>query len=88
MAPGPAVHDQTTGKRDDPAADRVQGDHADEQERDHHHGRAALPGAVSACDHSLGNADDQRNGEHHAARLGEPKPVTEPSPIASETRHA
>jgi hypothetical protein len=43
---------------------------------------------VSPCDSNSGNADQKRNGEDHSAGLGEPKPVTEPSPIASESRHA
>jgi hypothetical protein len=43
---------------------------------------------VSACDHNLGNADQKRNGEDHSAGLGEPKPMTEPPPIASESGHA
>jgi hypothetical protein len=42
---------------------------------------------VSACGHHLGDADQNCNGEEHSAGLGEPKPVTKPSPIASESRH-
>jgi hypothetical protein len=57
MTPEPTVQDETTNKRDDSAADGVQGDHADQQECEHHQGCAALPVAVSACDHNLGNAD-------------------------------
>jgi len=84
----PIVQDETTNERDDSAADGVQGDHADQQECEHHQGCAALPVAVSACDHDLGNADKKRNGEKNSAGPGEPKPVTEPPPIASESRHA
>jgi hypothetical protein len=43
---------------------------------------------VSSCDRNAGNADEKRNSEQHSAGLGEPKPVTEPSPIASESPHA
>jgi hypothetical protein len=43
---------------------------------------------VSARHHNPGNADKKRNGEEHSAGPGEPKPVTEPPPIASESRHA
>jgi hypothetical protein len=57
MTPEPTVLDKTTNKRDDSAADPVQGDHADQQECEHHQGCAALSVAVSACDHNLGNAD-------------------------------
>jgi hypothetical protein len=55
--PEPTVQDETTHKRDDSAADGVQCDHADQQKCEHHQGCAALPVAVSACDHNLGNAD-------------------------------
>jgi hypothetical protein len=57
MTPEPTVQEQTTNKSDDSAADGVQGDHGDQQEREHHQGCAALPVAVSAGDHNLGKAD-------------------------------
>ena len=88
MMPEPTVQDETANNSDDSPADRVQGDHADQQECEHHHGSAALTVAVSPCDHNSGNADQKRNGEEHSAGLREPKPVTEPSPIASDSRHA
>ena len=88
MSPEPTVLDETTNQRDDSAADGVQGDHADKQDCEHHQGRAALPVAVRARDHHRGNADEKRNGEQHSAGLGEPKPVTEPPPVASGSRHA
>jgi len=87
MTPAPTVQDETANHSDDPPADGIQRDHADQQECEHHEGRAALTGAVSPCDDDCGNADQKRNGEHHSTGLGEPKPVTEPSPIASESRH-
>jgi hypothetical protein len=88
MAPEPTVQDETADNSDDSPADGIQGDHADQQECEHHQGGAALTVAVSPCDHNSGNADQKCNGEEHSAGLGEPKPVTEPSPIASESRHA
>jgi hypothetical protein len=88
MTAGPTVQDETANESDDSAADGVQGDHADQQECEHHQGCAALPVAMSACDHNLGNGDEKRNGEKHPAGLGKAKPVTEPPPIASESRHA
>ena len=88
MARGPTVHDETANNSDDSAADGIQGDHADQQECEHHQGSAALTVALSPCDHHSGNADQKRTGEDHAAGLGEPKPMTEPSPIASGSRHA
>jgi hypothetical protein len=43
---------------------------------------------VRPSQRNSGNAHQKRNGEEHSAELGEPKPVAEPSPIASESRHA
>jgi hypothetical protein len=57
MTPEPTVQDETANNSDDSPADGIQGDHADQQECDHHQGGAALPVAVSACDHNPGNAD-------------------------------
>jgi hypothetical protein len=57
MTPEPIVLAETTNKSDDSAADGVQGDDADQQECEQHHGCAALPVAVSADDHNLGNGD-------------------------------
>jgi hypothetical protein len=88
MTPEPTVQDETANNSDDSPADGIQGDHADQQECEHHHRSAALTVAVSPCDHNSGNADQKRNGEEHSAGLREPKPVTEPSPIASDSRHA
>jgi hypothetical protein len=88
MTPEPTLQDEAANKNDDSPADRIQGDHADQQECQHHQGRAALPGTVSPCDRHSGTADQKRNGEEHPAGLGEPKPVTEPAPIASEFGHA
>jgi hypothetical protein len=88
MTPEPTVRDETANNSDDSPADGIQGDHADQQECEHHQGGAALTVAVSPCDHNSGNADQKCNGEEHSAGLGEPKPVTQPSPIASESRHA
>ena len=88
VTPEPTVQDATADDSDDSSADGIQRDHADQQECEHHQGGAALTGAVSPCDHNFRNADEKRNREEHSAGLGEPKPVTEPPPIASESRHA
>jgi hypothetical protein len=88
MTPGPTVQDETANNGDDSPADGIQGDHAGQQECEHHQRGAALTVAVSPCDHDSDNADQKCNGEEHSAGPGEPKPVTEPSPIASESRHA
>ena len=87
MTPEPTVRAETANNSDDPPADGIQGNHADQQECEHHQRGAALAVAVSPCDHHCNNADENRNGEEHSAGLGEPKPVTERSPIASEPRH-
>ena len=87
MTPEPTVQDQTTTKRDDSPSDAVQRDHADQEESENHQRGAALTSAVSPCDHNCGNTGQKCNCEEHSAGLGEPKPVTEPSPIASESRH-
>jgi hypothetical protein len=88
MTPEPTVQDEAANNSDDSPANGIQGDHAEQHECQHHQGCAALPVAVSPCDSTSGNADQKRNGEERSAGLGEPKPVTEPSPIASESRHA
>ena len=88
MTPGPIVKDEAANNSDDSPTDGIQGDHADQQECENHQGCAALPVAVSPCDRHCGKADQKRSGEEHSARLREPKPPAEPSPIASESRHA
>jgi hypothetical protein len=57
MTPEPTVHDEAAHNSDDSAADHVQGDHADQQECEHHQGCAALPVAVSPCERHCGDAD-------------------------------
>ena len=88
MTPEPTVQDETADNSDDSPPGGIQRDHADQQECEHHEGCAALPGAVSPCEHNLGNADEKCNGEEHSAGRREPKAVTEPSPVASDSRHA
>jgi hypothetical protein len=88
MTPGPTVQDESANNSDDSPADGIQGDHADQQECEHHQGSATLTLAVSPCDHNSGNPDQKCDGEHRSAGLREPKPVTEPPPIASESCHA
>jgi hypothetical protein len=57
MTPEPTVHDEAAHNSDDSAADHIQGDHADQQECEHHQGCAALPVAVSPCERHCGDAD-------------------------------
>jgi hypothetical protein len=88
MTPGPTVREKTANSGDDSAAGGVQRDHAGQQECEHDQRCAALPGAVGPCDHDFGNPDKKRDGEEDSAGLGEPKPAAEPSPVASDSRHA
>jgi hypothetical protein len=88
QTPEPTIRDETANNSDDAPADGIEGDHADQQECQHHQGCAALPVAVGPCVHNSGNADEKCNGEEDSTGLGEPKPVPEPSPIASDFRHA
>ena len=57
MTPGPTVQDEAANNSDDSAADCIQGDHAGQQECEHHQGCTALRVAVSPRDRDCGNAD-------------------------------
>jgi len=57
MTPGPTVQDEAANNSYDSPDEGIQGDHADQQEREHHQGCAALPVAVSPCDRDSGNAN-------------------------------
>jgi hypothetical protein len=57
MTPEPAVRDEAANNSDESPAHCIQGDHADQQECEHHEGCAALPVAVSPCDRNSGDAD-------------------------------
>jgi len=56
MTPEPTVQ-ETANNSDDSPTDGIQRDHADQQECEHHEGCAALPVAVSPCDHNCRNPD-------------------------------
>ena len=57
MTPEPTIRDETANNSDDSPADSIQRDHADQQERQHHQGCAALPVAVNPSDYHFGTAD-------------------------------
>jgi hypothetical protein len=80
--------DKTANDGDDSTADGVQGDHTGQQQRKHDDGCASFARALGVGDRHRGDADEERPGEQHPAGLGEPKPTTEPAPIASESSHA
>ena len=88
MTPEPTVGDQTANNSDDSPADGIQGDHADQQECEHHEGGATLTVAVSPCEHNRRGTDEKGSGKEDSTGLREPKPMTEPPPIASESSHA
>lgn len=87
MTTGPTVHDEAADNSDDSPGDGVQGDHAGQQECEHHERSAALTLAVKPCNDHSGNSDQERSSEQHSPGLREPEPVTEPAPIASKSRH-
>lgn len=86
--PAPAVQDATANNGDDSPTDRIEDDHAEQQECEHHQWSAALTVAVKPRDRHLGNSEEKCNGEQDSAGVGEPEPVTEPGPIAMQYRHA
>ena len=88
VTPEPTIRGETANNSDDSPAEGIESDHADQEECQHHQGCAAFPVAVDPCERNFGTADQQCASEEHSAGLGEPKPVTEPSPVASESRHA
>jgi hypothetical protein len=57
MTPESTVQDETADKSDDSASDGVEGDHADQEQCQHHQGCAAFPVAVSPYNHNFGSAD-------------------------------
>jgi hypothetical protein len=69
MTTGPTVEDETANNGDDSPAEGIQGDHAGQQECEHHQRGAALTVAVSPGNHNFGNAHQKCNGEEHSAGL-------------------
>jgi hypothetical protein len=69
VTPGPTIRDETANHGDDAPADGIEGDHAEQQECQHHQGCAAFPVAVNPSEHNLGTADEQRTREEHSTGL-------------------
>ena len=88
MPASAATTDQTSDKGNGSSADGIQCDDADQHEREHHHGCAALAVAVGPCIDKSGDAHEKCNGEEDPAWLREPQSLPEPSPVASDSRHA
>jgi hypothetical protein len=88
MTPEPKAEDETANKREYSPADGIEGGHRGQHECQDDQGCAALPVAVSLSEHNPGAADQKRGGEENSAEVREPKALTEPSPIASDSSHA
>ena len=88
MTSDPTPQDEAANNSDASLGGRIENDHDGHHDRQYDEGCAALPCAVSPCEHNGGASCQHCDGEDHAAGLREPKPLTEPSPIASDSRHA
>jgi hypothetical protein len=78
ITPEPTAQDETARNSDDSTADGIDGNHAGQHERQDDGGCATLPVTLGASEH------DCHGREERSARLREPKPTAEPSPIASQ----
>jgi hypothetical protein len=88
MTVEPTVQDEAAKRSDESPADRIEDDHAGQQECEHYYGSTALTVAVSPCGDHSGNADHKCNREEHSTGPREPKPVAEPVRTGSKSRHA
>jgi len=88
MTSDPTPQDEAANNSDASLGDRIENDHDGHHDRQHDEGCAALPCAVSPCEHNGGASCQHCDGEDHAAGLGEPKALTEPAPVASKSDHA
>jgi hypothetical protein len=86
--PVPTPQDETANNGDASPGDRIESDDDGHHDCQYDDGCAALPGAVSPCEHDRGAPCQHGDGEDHAAGLREPEPPTEPAPIASKSNHA
>ena len=87
MTPGPTARDETACNSNDSTADGIEGNHTRQHERQDNGGSATLPVAVGAYQHDFRDANENCDGEERSAGLREPKPMAEPSPIASQQNH-
>jgi hypothetical protein len=88
MTPAPAPQDETANDSDASLGDRIESDHDGHHECQYDEGCAALPCALSAFERNRGAPCEHCDGEDDAAGLRQPKPLTEPAPIASKSNHA
>jgi hypothetical protein len=88
MTPEPSARDETACNSDDCTADGIEGNHTRQHEGQDDGGSATLPVALGAYEHDFRDAGENCDGEECSAGLREPKPMAEPSAIASEQSHA
>lgn len=88
MTPEPTAQGETACNSDDSTADGIEGNHTGQHERQDNAGCATLPVALGAYEDDFRDPEEERCGEQRSAGLREPKPTAEPSPIASQQRHA
>ena len=88
MTPGPTAEDETACNGDRSTADGIEDNHSGQHERQDDGGCATLPVALGAYEHGFRDAEEKGDREERSTGLREPKPVAEPSPIASKQSHA
>ena len=88
MTPDSAARDETAPNDDDSTSDCIEGNHTGQHERQDDGGSATLPVALGANEHDLRDTQENHDGEERSTGLREPKPMAEPSPIASKQSHA
>jgi hypothetical protein len=88
MTPEPTAQDETACDSDDSTADGIEGNHTGQQERQDDGGCATLPVALGASEDDFRDAQEKCGSEERPAGLRKPKPMAEPSPIASQQGHA
>ena len=88
QTPEPTARDETACNSDDSTADGIEGNHTGQHERQDDRGSATLSVALGAYEHDFHDAEENYDREERSAGLREPKPMAEPSPIASQQSHA
>jgi hypothetical protein len=88
MTPKPTAQRETACNNDDSTADGIEGNHTGQHERQDNAGRATLQVALRAYEDDFRDPEEECCGEQRSARLREPKPTAEPSPIALQQGHA
>ena len=87
MTPESAAQDEAARNSDDSTAEGIDGNHTGKHERQDDGGSATLPVVLNAHKRDFRDADENCDCEERSSGLREPKPVAEPSPIASKQSH-